>query len=123
MEWLLRPLVADGVEAAGPLDPALLTDADLRSVCARMHAILETIEMPRCEGRLIPAPLFDAIDTLECRLRHPAPRLPRLAEWAETIREFGAYYGLGGTGPIVVEAPYWRAAVARSGAEAEARRG
>src|SRR5262245_64916139 len=80
VDWLARPLVADGVEVAEPLDPARLTDGDLRSICQRMLAILDTVEMPRCEGRLLPAKLFDAIDTLASRVRH-GPQ-PRLTEWA-----------------------------------------
>jgi hypothetical protein len=68
MEWLGRPLVCDGAVVAGLLDPARLGDSDLRDICLRMHVILETVEMPRCEGWLIPRDLFDAIDTLRRRL-------------------------------------------------------
>jgi hypothetical protein len=95
MEWLQRPLVCAGVAVAEPLDPARLVDSDLRGICLRMHAILETIEMSRCEGRLIPVALFDAIDTLESMVLHshrsPAghSRPPRLAEWLGVIRDFG----------------------------------
>jgi hypothetical protein len=47
VEWLSRPLVAAGVTVARPLDPDRLTDADLRGICLRMRAILDTVEMPR----------------------------------------------------------------------------
>lgn len=121
MEWLARPMVADGLVVAGPLDPSRLSDADLLSICLRMHAILDSVEMPRCEGRLIPTALFDAIDTLASQLRHPGPSPPLLSEWAAVIREFGAHYGLSGTGPIAVEPSYWSAAVSRvvAGRDAE----
>ena len=121
MEWLARPLIADGVVVAGPLDPARLTDADLRSICQRMHAILDTVEMPRCEGRMLPVKLFDAIDTLASLVRH-GPRL-RLAEWASVISEFGSYYGLAGAGPISVEPAYWGQAVSFVGAASDAEPG
>ena len=121
MEWLSRPLVADGVVVAGPLDPTRLTDADLRSICLRMHAILDTVEMTRCEGRLLPVKLFDAIDTLASLVRH-GPR-PRMAEWAEVVQEFGAYYGLAGAGPIAIDLGFWRQAVSLVGAVPDAEPG
>ena len=116
MDWLARPLIADGVVVAEPLDRARLTDADLRTICMRMHVILETIEMPRCEGRLLPVKLFDAIDDLAGRVMHPGDHPPRLAEWAGVISEFGAYYGLTGAGPIPVDPALWRRAAAWLGA-------
>lgn len=119
MEWLARPLVCDGAVVAEPLDPARLADADLRDICLRMQVILETIEMPRCEGRLIPYNLFLDIDTLDSMVLHghPSPyghqSPPRLAEWAGVIREFGAYYGLAGHGPIAVDPTIYRKEAAR----------
>ena len=119
MEWLARPVVADGVVLAEPLDPARLTDADLRNICLRMHVILETIEMPNCEGRHLPAKLFDEIDTLESLviygLPSPSglPTAPCLADWAGVIREFGEYYRLAGAGPIAVNLKYWQEASTR----------
>jgi hypothetical protein len=74
-----------------------------------MHVILEIIETPRCEGRLIPRDLFDAIDTLESMVLHGHPSQsghhspPRLAEWGSVIRKFGEYYHLAGVGPITVD--------------------
>lgn len=108
MDWLSRSLTANGVTVAVPLDPNRLVDTDLRAICARMHAILDTIEMPRCEGRLLPAGLFDSIDTLADRLRHGPP--PKLADWVAVVQEFETYYGLVGAGPITVELEYWRKA-------------
>lgn len=108
MEWLTRPLVCDGAVVAESLDPAKLTDADLRSICLRMHALLATAEMPRCEGRHLPLGLFNAIDTLADRVLHPRDEPPRLAEWAGVLREFGDYYGLVGTGPLTVDPACWR---------------
>ena len=116
MEWLARPLVSDGIVVVGPLDPARLTDADLLPIGLRMHAILDTVEMPRCEGRLIPAKLFDAMDELTDSLRHPRSSPPSLAEWLAVAREFGEYYGLAGAGPITVSPVYWRQAVEWLGA-------
>jgi hypothetical protein len=113
MEWLARPLLCEGVVVAGPLDPARLVDADLRAVCFRMHVIFDTIEMPRCEGRLMPINLFDAIDTLESVVLHGHRGPPRLAEWSGVIREFGGYYDLAGDGPIVVDPAIYREAAAR----------
>lgn len=121
MEWLTRPLVADGHVVAGSLAPTRLTDADLRGICLRMHAILDTVEMPRCEGRLIPVHLFDAIDTLESMVCHGLPTPPRLADWVGVIREFGEYYGLAGVGPIAVDPVLWREVVSRFGAIADAQ--
>lgn len=108
MDWLSRALTANGVVVAAPLDPNRLTDADLPTICARMHAILDAVEMPRCEGRLLPAGLFDSIDTLADRLRHGPP--PKLTDWVSVIEEFGAYYGLAGAGPITVGLEYWQKA-------------
>lgn len=73
-----------------------------------MYAILSTVEIPLCEGRLLPANLFDSIDTLADRLRHGPS--PKLSDWESVIVEFGAYYGLAGVGPITVELKYWREA-------------
>lgn len=110
MDWLSRPLTAAGVVVAAPLDTSRLTDSDLPTICARMHAILETVETPRCEGRLLPAALFDSIDTLADRLRHGPPQ--KLADWVAVIAEFGTYYGLASEGAITVEPEYWRKAAA-----------
>ena len=129
MEWIVRPMVCDGAVVAEPLDPARLTDADLRTICLRMHAILDTIEMPRCEGRLIPLGLFDDIDTLESMVvhGHPSPSghtsPPRLAEWAEVVREFGTYYGLAGAGPIIVDPALFREVASRYSWAADAEPG
>jgi hypothetical protein len=84
-----------------------------------MHVILETIERPRCEGRLMPGELFDAIDTLESMVLYgrPSPSghsgLPRLAEWWGVVREFGEYYRLAGGGPIGVDPAIYREFAAR----------
>jgi hypothetical protein len=117
--WLSRSIECDGVIVLDPLDPLHCTDADLRSICLRMQLILETIEMPRCEGRLIPYNLFDDIDTLESMVLHghaspyghSSP--PRLAEWMEVIREFGRYYDLSGQGPIAVDSKIYHEFAAR----------
>jgi hypothetical protein len=114
MEWLRRPLVCEGREVAEPLEPALLTDEDLWDICLRMHVILDTIEMPRCEGRLIPEALFHAIDDLESLVHgHPSSSAPRLAEWESVICEFGQYYVLAGEGPIIVDPAIYRENCAR----------
>jgi hypothetical protein len=52
---------------------------------------------------------------------HASP--PRLAEWADVVREFGAYYGLAGAGPIAVDPALWRAVASRFGAVAAAEPG
>lgn len=114
MDWLARPLAADGVMVAEPLDPSRLADGDLQSICQRMHAILNTVEMLRCEGRLLPVELFDAIDTLADRMRHGP--LPRLEEWSSVISDFGSHYGLNESGPINVEAVCWEQAITLVGA-------
>jgi hypothetical protein len=124
MDWLARPLACGDAVVAEPLDPARLTDTDLRGICLRMHAIFHTVEMPRAEERCMPVELFDAIDTLEGMVLHsrrsPAGHSspPRLAEWAGVIRDFGAHYQLAGHGPIAVDPAIYREVVARySGAE------
>ena len=99
--WLTRPLTCGRTMVLAPLDLAQLSDADLRDICLRMHAILDTIEMPRCEGRLIPRDIFDKMDTLESDVLH-GPK-PKLSDWMDLIAEFGSYYGLEGTGPIPVD--------------------
>jgi hypothetical protein len=101
MSWLVRPLTCDGRTVLGPLAPARLGDADLKDICLRMHAILRTIEMSRCEGRLLPRDIFDRMDTLESLVLH-GPR-PRLLDWSGLIAEFGEYYRLAGAGPIPVD--------------------
>jgi hypothetical protein len=119
MEWLARPLVCDGAVVAEPLDPARLTDADLRAICLRMHAVFHTVEMPRAEERWMPVELFDAIDTLENMVLHghPSPSgqrsPPQLAEWVGVIREFGAHYQLAGRGTIAVDPAIYREVAAR----------
>src|SRR5262249_37867215 len=121
LDWLARPLVADGVVVADALDPARLMDANLPQICLRMMAILDTIEMPRAEGRLMPIELFNGIDTLAARLQHPKSKPPRPTEWESLVRGFGEYYDLTGTGPIKVDAALWHAAVSRLGVVAEKR--
>ena len=74
--------------------------------------ILDTIEMPRCEGRLLPADLFDRMDTLESRLFH-GPGTPRLSEWEALIREFSYYYELNGDSAIAVDPSIFRETSAR----------
>lgn len=121
MDWLARSLVCDGAVVAEPLDPIKLADADLRAVCLRMHVIFHTVEMPRAEERWMPVEHFDAIDTLESAVLHglPSPsghrNAPRLAEWADVIREFGVHYDLAGRGPIVVDPSIYREVAARYG--------
>jgi hypothetical protein len=39
MEWLARPLTCGSAVVAEPLDPARLTDADLRAICLRMNGV------------------------------------------------------------------------------------
>jgi hypothetical protein len=123
MEWLARALVCDGAVVGEPLDPAHLTDADLRAICLRMHAVFHTVEMPLAEERRMPVQLFDAIDTLESMFLHghlsPAGHSspPRLADWAGVIREFGAHYHLNGRGPIAVDPTSYREVAARYGRE------
>ena len=116
MEWLTRPLMADGVVVAEPLDPARLTDAELPSVCVRMYAILNSVEKRRCEGRLIQTSLFDQIDTLATLVRQGPS--PHWHDWVDVVREFGTYYQLEGTAPIVVDQVFWRDAMSLSGAPA-----
>ena len=101
MSWLTRPLTCDGTTVLGPLNQTRLCDADLKEICLRMHAILHTIEMPRCEGRLLPLQIFDRMDALESAVLH-GPQ-PRLSDWSDLISEIGEYYGLAGTGPIPVD--------------------
>lgn len=109
MEWLSRPLKCGSKIVQTALDSTKLTNEDLRNICLRMHVILETIETPRCEGRLIPLDLFNDIDTLEGMVLfgqsspygHSSP--PTLVEWWSVIREFGRYYSLHGTGAIEVD--------------------
>jgi hypothetical protein len=119
MEWITRTLMCDGAIIAGPLDTGSLEDSDLRDLCWRMHMIMQTIEMPRAEGRLMPMALFDAIDTLESMIRQhqpdPAGRSspPRLGEWLDVIREFGEYYRLSGHGPVNVDSMAYSDAVRR----------
>jgi len=67
-----------------------------------MCVILESIEMPRCEGRLVPIELFDRLDTLESAVLH-GHCLPRPAEWRQLVHDFGDYYALAGDGPIEVD--------------------
>jgi hypothetical protein len=103
--------MANGEVVLDALDPARLCDADLPGICLRMSAILSTIEMPRCEGRLLPRDIFDRIDTLYDHLRHgPSPKLP---EWVRLIADFGEYYGLEGVGPISVDPDLYREEAAR----------
>lgn len=119
MQWLERPVVSDDAVVGAPLDPARLSDTDLRETCFRMLVILATIEMPRCAGRWIPVNLFEAIDTLESMVLygHPGPSgcssPPRLAEWTDVIHNFGRYYELEGSGPIMVDPVFYYETVAR----------
>lgn len=119
MQWLSRPLACGSTIIQPGLDPTTLTNADLRNICLRMHVILETIETPRCEGRLMPVNLFGAIDTLEGMVLyaqvspygHSSP--PILDEWSSVIQDFGAYYHLYGTGPINVDLEIYRDVMTR----------
>jgi hypothetical protein len=98
--WLGSPLLCDGDIVAKPLDTRNLTDADLWDICFRMHVILHTIEMPRCEERLLPIHLFDRMDS-------PLS----LSDWTGLISEFEEFYGLGGRSPISVDAAIFRKTV------------
>lgn len=106
MLWLTRPLVCDGVIVRDGLDPARLNDVDLPGISLRMQVILDTIEMPRCEGRLIPVRIFDRMDTLESLILHGGH--PRLSDWSDLVREFGEYYGLAEVSSIAVDRESYR---------------
>src|SRR5262245_27801684 len=101
LSWLARPLTCGRATALAPLDLARLCDDDLKDISLRMETIMETIEMPRCEGRLIPRGIFDQMCTLEDRI-FDGPK-PRLSDWLGLIARFGEYYHLGGCGPIPVD--------------------
>jgi hypothetical protein len=118
VEWLRQPLICNDAIVRGPLDPHQLDDADLWEICLGMHVILQTIEMPRCEGRLIPCHLFQDMDTLESMIHgHRSPYghsyPPRLAERTGVIHEFGVYYSLANPGPIAVDPDASRTILAR----------
>ncbi len=108
MLWLARPLACAGRIVFDGLDPGRLTDSDLRDISLRMEVIFDTIEMPRCEGRLMPRDIFDQLDTLASMVIHGHGGAPRLADWAGLISDFGEYYDLDGEGPIAVEETYYR---------------
>jgi hypothetical protein len=114
LSWVGRPLACDGRIVLDGRDTERLADADLLDICLRMQVILGTIEMPRCEGRLLPTDLFDRMDTLESHLFH-GPGTPHLSEWEPLVREFGDHYGLDGDGPIAVDATIFRETSARYG--------
>jgi hypothetical protein len=107
MLWLARPLASAGRTVLDGLDLARLTDSDLRDISLRMEVIFDTIEMPRCEGRLMPRDIFDRMDTLASMVLHGHGGMPRLADWAGLISDFGEYYDLAGEGPIAVEETYY----------------
>lgn len=112
LSWVARPVACDGRVVLDGLDVDRLADADLRDICLRMQLILDTIEMPRCEGRLLPVDLFNRMDTLESRLFH-GPGTPRLSEWEALLREFGDYYELNSAGAIAVDPSIFREISAR----------
>ncbi|MCE9548088.1 MAG: hypothetical protein K8T25_21655 [Planctomycetia bacterium] len=112
MYWLARPLACNGEILLDGLDVGQLTDSDLKNICFRMDVILDTIEMPRCEGRLLPTGIFDRMDTLMSMIIHGHGGTPKLTDWTGLITEFGEYYGLAGDGPIDVDLDTYRAAMA-----------
>jgi hypothetical protein len=101
LNWLRSPLLMDGNVIRGPLDPNSIAYHDLPDICYRMHLILDEIEFKRCEGRLIPSDIFDAMDTLGCDLVHHPDRVS-LKIYAGLIARFGTYYGLDGKQPIEI---------------------
>ena len=101
IDWLKSPLICAGEEICEPLCPDSLSDSDLKDICFRMHLILDSIEFIRCEGRLLPRDIFDAIDTLESRLQFNTDN--HLKDWIEWIEKFGAYYDLDGKTPIIID--------------------
>ena len=112
MNWLARPLTVDDVVVAMPLDPATITDTDLRDICIRMYALLDSFEMPICEGRLLPLDIFESILDLADRIEFHGEQPPNLSEWKGLIEHFGTYYRLAGCGPILVERKSWLDAIA-----------
>ncbi len=100
MNWIRSEVVCQGGTVAAPLEPEAITNADLNDICHRMFVIMETIEFPRCEGRLLPADIFDAIDSLYDNLTFKPET--DLQDWVQWIERFGDYYDLDGTRPIEV---------------------
>jgi len=65
-----------------------------------MHLILDTIEFPRCEGRLINRDIFVSIDIMDSDIQHNKD--VQLSDWQDTIEQFGEYYQLDGNIPIEI---------------------
>jgi hypothetical protein len=100
LDWLRARIVCEGRSVRPPLSLQNLSDADLPDICLRMGMILDSIEFPRCEGRLINLEIFNPIDTLESDLQHREEN--HLVDWLHAIRRFGEYYSLDGNEPITV---------------------
>jgi hypothetical protein len=111
MSWLARPIACEDVIVLEALDAEHLSSTDLREICLRMDVILQTIEMSRCEGRLMPVEIFDRIEKLADLVLHGWR--PPLTDWTGLICEFGEHYGLSGDGPIPVDPAVYQNAVER----------
>lgn len=104
--WLSRPLACGNEIVLDGLDPGRLTGADLETICDRMWVILDTLEMPRCEGRWIPLEIFNDLEELEDQVYKGNVNL---SEWSGLIARFGEYYQLTGSGPIPVTKEFYQA--------------
>lgn len=94
--WLSLPLTCDGSMLLYGLDLVRIGDSDLFDISFRMQVILQTIEMPRCEGRLLPIEIFDRMDDLECKFFHGPTT--SLEDCLELIHDFGMHYDLEANG-------------------------
>src|SRR5690242_9911685 len=98
--WLRSALICQGETMRPPLDPSSISDADLPDICLRMSVVMASLEQPRCEGRLLPLDIFDAIEALDAAIFHGKGY--RIEDWLPLVARFGEYYSLDGTKAIEV---------------------
>ncbi|MBM4077071.1 MAG: hypothetical protein FJ267_15685 [Planctomycetes bacterium] len=69
LNWLSSDLVCEGLTIRPSLSSLQVSDDCLPDVCLRMHMILDTIEFPRCEGRLMNVVILVAMEfRIQCGL-------------------------------------------------------
>lgn len=92
LAWLAIPVTCEGKVICPPLDLRKLSDADLPSICLRMHLIHDTIEFAHCEGRWMNLEIFGALESLYDAVRFREPS--QLADWVQWIERLDERYGL-----------------------------
>lgn len=113
LRWLARPLVCQGETVLAGLDPAALSDADLKAILLRMNALHDTIENEYGDGRFISLEILGGLEDLEEIVLKGLDGPARLAEWKDFIAKFGDRYGLEDEAVLPIDPNVWKLTLAK----------